>query len=122
MSQINDLGFWGFLFSPHVSPTHKGLAHELRTYACCAPSASYREEPHAEAQTTVIGPTAPGDRLLLLTDGIYSEVNKREIQTASALDSNFESFCRALVDTVRQRGASDNFTMLAIEFDDADFG
>jgi serine/threonine protein phosphatase PrpC len=62
-----------------------------------------------------------GDRLLLLTDGVYSEVNKREIQRASAEDSNLEGFCLQLIETVRDRGASDNFTMLAIEFDSFDF-
>lgn len=63
----------------------------------------------------------PGDRLLLLTDGVYSEINKREIQRSSMEDSNFENFCRELIRTVQNRSVSDNFTMLAIEFDLTDF-
>ena len=63
----------------------------------------------------------PGDRLLLLTDGVYSEINKQEIQRASAEDSNLERFCHELIKTVEKRGVSDNFTMLAIEFDSTDF-
>ena len=63
----------------------------------------------------------PGDRLLLLTDGVYSEISKREIQRSSMEDSNFDSFCRELIRTVQNRSVSDNFTMIAIEFDLTDF-
>ncbi len=70
---------------------------------------------------TFVSDVKPGDRLLLLTDGVYSEINKREIQRSSMEDSNFENFCRELIKTVKNRSVSDNFTMLAIEFDLTDF-
>lgn len=59
----------------------------------------------------------PGDRLLLMTDGIYGELSKKEIQARSVIEENFGNFCSRLVREVEDRGATDNFTLVGIEFD-----
>lgn len=58
----------------------------------------------------------PADRLLLLTDGVYSLITKREIQSLSAGELRLEVYCEKLIEIVKGRGPTDNFTLLAIEF------
>lgn len=62
----------------------------------------------------------PGDRLMLLTDGIYSCVNKREIQKMSRMHDDLDLFCVAVIDFVKKGGPTDNFTVVAVQFDQAD--
>lgn len=57
----------------------------------------------------------PGDRILLLTDGVYSLIPKREITNLSVGESVFESYCENLIEMIKDRGASDNFTLLGVE-------
>lgn len=59
----------------------------------------------------------PGDRLLLLTDGVYSQLSKKEIQMCSASEKDLNTFCKSLLDTLTERGTDDNFTLVAAEFD-----
>ena len=58
----------------------------------------------------------PKDRLLLLTDGVYARLTKREIQRMSEEAVSFEMYCRSLIDLVKDRGPTDNYTLLAVEF------
>nr|WP_248320847.1 protein phosphatase 2C domain-containing protein [Caballeronia sp. Sq4a] len=58
-----------------------------------------------------------GDRLLLMTDGVYEAFSKREIQARSAEEGDFDNFCRRLMLELEERGATDNFTLVGIEFD-----
>lgn len=58
----------------------------------------------------------PGDRLLLLTDGVYSLITKREIQNLSAGEPRLEDYCKKLIEMVKGREPTDNFTILGIEF------
>lgn len=57
-----------------------------------------------------------GDRLLLITDGIYSKVSKYEIQQLSLSEFDFSAFCKKIITTVSEKGANDNFTIVGIEF------
>lgn len=58
-----------------------------------------------------------GDRLLLLTDGVYSSISKKEIQSRSAADSDFQKFCKDILHDVDERGPTDNFTLVGMEFE-----
>ncbi len=58
----------------------------------------------------------PGDRLLLLTDGVYSMITKREIQSLSAREVHLKNCCEKLIEIVKSKEPTDNFTLLAIEF------
>lgn len=58
-----------------------------------------------------------GDRILLLTDGIYSLLPKWEIQRHSAATPHFQTFCEGLVALVRDRKPTDNFSLVGIEME-----
>jgi serine/threonine protein phosphatase PrpC len=59
----------------------------------------------------------PGDRLLLLTDGVHSQLLKPEIQRQSAITPDLNVFCKNLLAEVVNRGVTDNFTLLGVQFD-----
>ena len=65
--------------------------------------------------------TKPNDRLLLLTDGLYSEMSKQELQKTSTKEPHFERFCHAIIHNIKQKNITDNFTMIAIQFESVDF-
>lgn len=59
----------------------------------------------------------PNDRLLLLSDGVYSKISKYEIQLISSQKQDFSSFCNELISIVVERGTTDNYTLLGLQFD-----
>jgi len=58
-----------------------------------------------------------GDRLLLLTDGVYSQLLKPDIQRQSAITPDLNIFCKKLLAEVVDRGVTDNFTLLGVQFE-----
>ncbi|MGX8882996.1 PP2C family protein-serine/threonine phosphatase [Methylovorus sp. SPW-M1] len=58
----------------------------------------------------------PGDRLLLLTDGIYTAISKREIYSLSAAFKDFAKCCDQILLKVNEAGTNDNYTLVGIEF------
>lgn len=56
-----------------------------------------------------------GDRLLLTTDGVHGVVFLRELRNLSLENSSAENFVDAIVSTVQERGAEDNFTCICID-------
>ncbi|WP_321884946.1 PP2C family protein-serine/threonine phosphatase [Burkholderia cenocepacia] len=58
-----------------------------------------------------------GDRLLLITDGIYSVLSKKEIQFYSTINTDFTAFCDCIISEVGEREPTDNFTLVGVEFD-----
>ncbi|WP_281719261.1 PP2C family protein-serine/threonine phosphatase [Pandoraea apista] len=58
-----------------------------------------------------------GDRLLLLSDGIYAEFSKRELQSRSASRNDFEQFFEEIIVDMRERGPKDNYTLVGLEFE-----
>lgn len=59
----------------------------------------------------------PGDRLLLLTDGVYSKLSKPDIHRQSAATPDLNIFCKKLLAEVIDRGVTDNFTLLGVQFE-----
>ncbi|MFT0625785.1 PP2C family protein-serine/threonine phosphatase [Ectopseudomonas guguanensis] len=57
-----------------------------------------------------------GDRLILVTDGIYSEINKKELVDISKSKADFVGFCELIVSRVAEVGPSDNYTLVGVEF------
>lgn len=56
------------------------------------------------------------DRLLLLTDGVYSLITKREIQQISEKSLSLDDLCHSLITLVRDRGPTDNFSLIGLQF------
>lgn len=57
-----------------------------------------------------------GDRVLLLTDGVYSEISKRQIQELSSAEPDLGDFCGRVLKVLAERGASDNYTIVGVQF------
>jgi protein phosphatase len=62
----------------------------------------------------VDGPTGPGDRFLLCSDGLIGHLSDAEIAQALA-DANPGKACERLVQLTLQRGASDNVSVIVID-------
>ncbi|MFY3082991.1 PP2C family protein-serine/threonine phosphatase [Achromobacter xylosoxidans] len=58
------------------------------------------------------------DRVLLMTDGIYSLVNKGEIQRLSEQSLVLQDLCNAVLSLVKDRGPTDNFSLVGLQFDE----
>jgi protein phosphatase len=58
---------------------------------------------------------APGDRLLLCSDGLSSVVPEEEILRRLREANDLDGLCTALVDEANQRGGPDNVTVLVVE-------
>lgn len=57
----------------------------------------------------------PADRILLLTDGVYSVVGKRTIRDMSILNTDFSAFISSMEQITKKNEPSDNFSLLGIE-------
>ncbi len=58
------------------------------------------------------------DRVVLLTDGVYSTISKQMICTLSKANANVDDFGYAILDRVEEVGTADNFTLIIVEFDE----
>lgn len=61
---------------------------------------------------------APGDRVLLCTDGLSSLVEDREVEAIVSRDDPPEERCRRLVEAANHRGGIDNITVIMIDLGD----
>ncbi len=61
----------------------------------------------------------PGDRLILCTDGLTNHVGDAQLAEIAA-QADLDSACRRLVETAKQRGGSDNITVVIVEPEAAD--
>jgi PPM family protein phosphatase len=68
-------------------------------------------EPTIESVTVQ---TCPGDRLVLLTDGTHTIVSKRQIRAIADEAETPSALTSRIAETVRKRGAEDNFTILVV--------
>ncbi|HVL90562.1 MAG TPA: Stp1/IreP family PP2C-type Ser/Thr phosphatase [Actinomycetota bacterium] len=71
-------------------------------------------DPEVDVDHQVI-PLAPGDRILLCSDGLSSVVPEPEIAGLLASVRDGDDLCRALVDEANRRGGPDNITVLIID-------
>ena len=58
----------------------------------------------------------PGDRLLLITDGVYGVVTKKCLVNLSLAHADFVEFCEGVLRQVNNVTATDNFTLVGLEF------
>jgi len=58
---------------------------------------------------------AQGDRLLLLSDGIYRQLSRKEIVSASASSSDITEFLRKIKNDLLGKGVVDDSTALCWE-------
>jgi protein phosphatase len=61
-------------------------------------------------------PVAPGDRLLLCSDGLTSVVDDERIEAIVAGPGDLESICDRLVAEANAAGGPDNITVIVLEF------
>jgi protein phosphatase len=59
--------------------------------------------------------TAPGDRLLLCTDGLHGELTDDEICETQKDETNLNNVCRKLVQAANEKGGRDNVTVVCVE-------
>ncbi|MFQ3224433.1 MAG: serine/threonine protein phosphatase PrpC [Lentimonas sp.] len=57
---------------------------------------------------------APGDRLLLCTDGLNKVVTKQQIHASLQADQSAEAICQGLVDDSNAEGGPDNITVVVV--------
>ncbi|WP_219093129.1 PP2C family serine/threonine-protein phosphatase [Pseudomonas sp. UMAB-40] len=57
-----------------------------------------------------------GDRLLLITDGIHGVVTKKCLVNLSLTHTDFIEFCEEVIRMVNNVTATDNFTLVGLEF------
>lgn len=58
---------------------------------------------------------ASGDRILLLTDGVYRIISKREFRDASVEQPIIAEFSASIENVIRERGLVDDATIICIE-------
>ncbi|MDY6794829.1 MAG: Stp1/IreP family PP2C-type Ser/Thr phosphatase [Actinomycetota bacterium] len=63
---------------------------------------------------------APGDRLLLCSDGLTESLEDGEIARILCEFPDLDECCRALVDVANDRGGTDNITVVLVEFEEGD--
>ncbi len=63
---------------------------------------------------------APGDRVLLCSDGLTGPLEDRELQEIVSLETGPEERARLLVDAANRRGGMDNITVVMIDLEDGD--
>ncbi len=73
-------------------------------------------EPEVKGDVFLLNP-APGDRILLCTDGLSNQLSDEEIGSFLQNAEDPEAACRAMVGTVLERGAPDNVTVAVLCFD-----
>jgi serine/threonine protein phosphatase PrpC len=59
-------------------------------------------------------PVAPGDRMLLCSDGLYSMLGDKEIAEITA-NGTPDKVCKRLVKRAKEEGGSDNITVIVAE-------
>jgi len=57
---------------------------------------------------------APGDRLLLCTDGLNKVVTKQQIHATLRADQSAEGICQGLIDHANAAGGPDNITVVVV--------
>lgn len=57
----------------------------------------------------------PKDRILLMSDGVYSVVSKRTFRDISVTNSDFQSFFDSVLASIEARKPNDNFSIVALE-------
>jgi PPM family protein phosphatase len=70
-----------------------------------------------EPDTDVVE-AAPGDRLLLCSDGLSGCVEDAELEAIVSLEIGAEERCRRLVDAANERGGTDNITAIVVDLGD----
>jgi protein phosphatase len=58
---------------------------------------------------------APGDKVVLCTDGLTDEVSERQIETAVSHARSPEQACEQLVNAANQAGGDDNITVVVVD-------
>lgn len=71
-------------------------------------------EPEIDVDTLEIQ-LAPGDRLILCSDGLSSVIDDDQILTTLAESKGLKEACKRLVDAANARGGPDNITVVVIE-------
>jgi protein phosphatase len=61
-------------------------------------------------------PLAPGERLLICTDGLCVAVDDAAIARAMTEEPDLDALCERLVHAANEAGGPDNITVLALEF------
>lgn len=59
----------------------------------------------------------PGDRILLLSDGIYRQISRKEIAAISAKNGTVKTFIAELEELLLSRGVVDDSTALCVEIE-----
>lgn len=73
-------------------------------------------DPEVKSDVFLLNP-APGDRILLCTDGLSNQLTDAEIEQFLLDNDEPEAACRALVAAVLERGAPDNVTCAVLCLD-----
>lgn len=58
---------------------------------------------------------ASGDRVLIMTDGVYSVVPKKYFRDLSLLHPDFQMYCEAVINQVVDGQTKDNYTLVGFE-------
>jgi protein phosphatase len=72
------------------------------------------EDPEVDVQELEL---APGDRVLLCSDGLFSVVTDDRLREALAARTDLPSICRGLIEAANAGGGPDNITAVVIEVD-----
>lgn len=56
------------------------------------------------------------DRVLLMSDGVYNKISKREIRDISLASKGVDELVRGIVGHLERRVPDDNFTLIAVQF------
>ena len=89
---------------------HAARQHPWRNVVTRALSGG--EDPEADVTDMEL---APGDRLLLCSDGLTSVVSHEEIRTCLRAKADLDTICRSLIDAANKGGGPDNITVLVLE-------
>lgn len=93
-----------------VMDAHAARQHPWRNVVTRALSGG--EDPEADVVDMEL---APGDRLLLCSDGLTSVVPHDEIRTCLRAKADLDTICGSLIDAANAAGGPDNITVLVLE-------
>lgn len=86
----------------------------------------FQESPYHHVLTSAIGSEgrpeavvyktrlAPGDRILLCSDGVNAHLDDKEIESILAQGPSASEVCQKLIDTANERGGHDNVTAVVV--------
>jgi len=57
-----------------------------------------------------------GDRVLLMTDGVYSVVTKKEFRDVSLEHFDFDTYCKKIIEKVVNGHTKDNYTLIGFQY------